>query len=447
MSSVPRSLRYDLLSQAAPCRTWTSQFFAENGQTFREGSSTWITIPSGGQNQFLAPDVRLCFSVTNTSAEIITLDGTICSAISKLEVYCGSNLLVSVQEYGALFSMLYDTQVPSTHRSTAGKLLGVSDTARMGEPIENYLFGENINAGATETFSVPLLCGLFHLSDKEISLGQLQADLRIKIDWEQTANYDCRGAGGTVEFSDINLTCIMREVPDSVDAAIAKTSQGGSFSMHSKDYSNYTNVIPADSGSASVLIPCRVSSLSTILHCIRPTANWGNNNRRSITGRCTGGLTKFSYQINGVNIPQIAVPVETQTEGMDHKPNISQSLPHLLQALGLYEGVQPLGCGLERLLYFQKGDTAEDVFDADQENGGDFYTQSLGTFVFAVDLGSFPAEYDNVINAGLSTLTSVIMLNLEFSDEATTQSYRLSSFACYDSLYFIDDNGIMNVRR
>ena len=374
---------------------------------------------------------------------MITLDGTICSAISKLEIYCGANLLVSVQEYGALFSMLYDMQAPSTHRSTAGKLLGVSDTARMGEPIANYLFGENVNAGATETFSVPLLCGLFHLSEKEIPLGQLQADLRIKIDWEQTANWDCRGAGGVVEFSDINLTCIMREVPDSVDAAIAKTSQGGSFSMHSKDYSNYTNVIPADSGSASILIPCRVSSLSTILHCIRPTANWGNNNRRSITGRCTGGLTKFSYQINGVNIPQISVPVETQTDGMDHKPNICQSMPHLLQALGLYEGMQPLGCGLERLLYFQKGDTAEDVFAEDQ----DFYTQSLGTFVFAVDLGSFPAEYDNVINAGLSTLTSVIMLNLEFSDEPTTQSYRLSSFACYDSLYFIDDNGIMNVRK
>ena len=138
MSSVPRSLRYDLLSQAAPCRTWTSQFYAENGQTFREGSSTWITIPSGGQNQFLAPDVRLCFSVTNTSEQMITLDGQICSAISKLEVYCGSNLLVSVQEYGALFSMLYDMQAPSTHRSTAGKLLGVSDTARMGEPIANY---------------------------------------------------------------------------------------------------------------------------------------------------------------------------------------------------------------------------------------------------------------------------------------------------------------------
>ena len=110
MSSVPRSLRYDLLSQAAPCRTWTAQFYAENGQTFREGSSTWITIPSGGQNQFLAPDVRLCFSVTNTSEQYITLDGTSNSAISKLEIYCGSNLLVSVQEHEALFSMLYDTQ-------------------------------------------------------------------------------------------------------------------------------------------------------------------------------------------------------------------------------------------------------------------------------------------------------------------------------------------------
>ena len=196
MSSVPRSLRYDLLSQAAPCRTWTSQFYSENGQTFREGSSTWITIPSGGQNQFLAPDVRSCFGVANTSEQVITLDGTICSAIAKLEIYCGSNLLVSVQEYGALFSMLYDMQAPSTHRSTAGKLLGVSDTARMGEPIENYLFGENINPGATGWLSVPLLCGLFSCSEKDIPLGQLQADIRVKINWEQTANWDCRGAGG-----------------------------------------------------------------------------------------------------------------------------------------------------------------------------------------------------------------------------------------------------------
>ena len=119
--------------------------------------------------------------------------------------------------------MLYDTQPPSTRRSTAGKLMGVSDTARMGEPIENYLFGQNIAPGATDTFSVPLLCGLFHLSEKEIPLGQLQADLRVKIDWATTANWDVRGAGGTVEFSDINLTCIMREVPDNADAAIAKT--------------------------------------------------------------------------------------------------------------------------------------------------------------------------------------------------------------------------------
>ena len=109
--------------------------------------------------------------------------------------------------------------------------------------------------------------------------------------------------------------------------------------------------------------------------------------------------------------------------------------------------VQPLGCGLKRLLYFQKGDTAEGVFDADQENGGAFYSQSLGTFLFAVDLGSFPAEYDSVINAGLSNLTSVIMLNVEFNDEATTQSYRPSSFARYGTSYFIDDNGILIVRK
>ena len=148
-----------------------------------------------------------------------------------------------------------------------------------------------------------------------------------------------------------------------------------------------------------------------------------------------------------MNIPQIAVPVETYTADQEHQPNISQSLPHTLQALGLYDGMQPLGCGLERSLYSQKLDTAEDVFDIDQEGGGDFYSQGLGTFLFACELGSFPAEYDSVINAGLSTLTSTIMLNLEFNDEATTQPYRLSSFACYGTLYVIDDNGILNVRK
>ena len=49
-----------------------------------------------------------------------------------------------------------------------------------------------------------------------------------------------------------------------------------------------------------------------------------------------------------------------------------------------------LGYSSERLLYFQKGDTAEDVFDADQKNGGAFYSQSLGKFLFAVDEPSAP---------------------------------------------------------
>jgi hypothetical protein len=48
--------------------------------------------------------------------------------------------------------------------------MGVSDTARMGKPIESYFFGDNINPGATEMFSIPLLCGLIYLCEKELPL-------------------------------------------------------------------------------------------------------------------------------------------------------------------------------------------------------------------------------------------------------------------------------------
>ena len=114
-------------------------------------------------------------------------------------------------------------------------------------------------------------------------------------------------------------------------------------------------VIPALAGDLSA-----AQTLDLVLHSdqhLRPTAN-------DLVEFVVKVFLKCSYQINGVNIPQIAVLVETYTEDQGHLPNASQSLPHTPQALGLYDGMQPLGCGLERLLYFQKGDMAEDLFDA-----------------------------------------------------------------------------------
>ena len=132
MTSIPRSLQYKLLSQAAPCRSYTTKFYADNGQSFTEGQSTWITIPCGGQNQYMNPDVRLTFSVSNTSDALFTMDGTVNSAIAKLEIYSGANLLASYNEYNVLFSMLYDCQCPASNRATLGKCMGVNGTATYG---------------------------------------------------------------------------------------------------------------------------------------------------------------------------------------------------------------------------------------------------------------------------------------------------------------------------
>ena len=121
------------------------------------------------------------------------------------------------------------------------------------------------------------------------------------------------------------------------------------------------------------------------------------------------------------------------------------SLPHLLLAMGLYDGMQNLGVGITDLELLQKGDTAEDALVVDEDGNVD-YGAGVGTNVFACDLGSFPAEYDSVINAGNNTLNSTVMLNLTFANP-TDKSYRLSSFACYDTLYFISDDGLLNVRK
>lgn len=444
MATVPKSLKYQLLGQAVPARSYTTQFYADNGQTFQAGQSCWITIPCGQQGTYMDPDVRLTFEVENTGTDQFTIDGTVSSCISKLEVYSGSNQLVSINEYNVLYSMLYDCQCPASNRATLGKAQGVSGLATYGSTTEKYLAGHNINGGFSNKYSIPLMCGLFHLNDKELPIGSMQTDLRIKVDFEQNANWNIRGNNATVQFKNISITAICRELPDEVDGAIEKGA-GGSFKFHSKDYSNYVNTVAADSGSASILIPARLSSLSTILHCFRPTENILNSARRSVgSGRCVANLSQFQYQINGALVPQLAVAVSSYDETYEAHTDVQHSLPHLLHALGLYEGLQDLGVGLTDLEFLQKNDTAEDALD--DTDPDTLYTTGLGTNLFAVDMGSFDAAMDSVANFGASTLTSTIMLNLQFSTP-TTQSYRLSSFAMYDTLYFIDENGILNVRK
>ena len=445
-------MNYRLQSPAAPgVRSYNVEFTPDNGGTFSETQVVWFTLPAGQRGQFLDPgSVRLCMAVNNTGDNGISvkLDGTAASFISKLEVYSGSQILSSCTDWNALYSLLYDAQCPVGSRACLGRTMGVAAAATFGSPTEDYLEGGMIAQDGTFRVTLPLLDGLFSLNDHDIPLGNLSVDLRVAVTLESVANFNVRGVDNSISFTELSLKCVMRDLPDRVDQAVTQTGQ----SFHSKQYSNYLQTIAAASGSASVLIPCRVSSLSTVLCMFRPTANLNNSNRRSVaSGRCTAGMTQFQFNCNGTLIPQ--KPVKTQSyEGAGEVQmhiNTQDMLPFFLDAIGLYEGgnMHELGVGLGRIDLFAKQDTATDVYEDPDDVTSFSKENGTGTFGFACNLGCLDADTDAVINSGLNTLTSTLMLDMLFGEGPTTQSYRLNMFACYNVLYYIDDNGQLMVKK
>ena len=150
-----------------------------NKSEFLPGETIMLNIPCGRKNQFLNQRMSyLKFKLVNletTTTDTIQLDYSGASLFSSFELYHGSQLLESIREYGALYTLWQDMVGSVEAMKHTGNLLeGCSDTFERQ--------GMTLNGGAEITLCIPLLSGIIgSMQSKYLPTGDMHGDLRVEL--------------------------------------------------------------------------------------------------------------------------------------------------------------------------------------------------------------------------------------------------------------------------
>ena len=338
----------------------------------------------GRTGEFLfAGSSYLRFKLTNSGASASNanntkLDGHASCVISKLEIFQGSVLLESIDQYNVLHAMLNDVQVPYNNKIGVQDLIsggGTSETNSAQTVIEEGQGLAENNGSAF--FSFPLVSALLGtMAEKAVPLSYMSSDIRLELTLAAQNDAFVTGTAPSIQVSDISFEASIKQLDPSVDQAILGAAEGGTLSWHSSSWRQYTHSLVSGETAATVLIPARFSSLRNMIHCFRPSANVGNLAKRSIKSRERAALTSYQYRVGNEMYP--AKPIVVGTDG-------TQVVPEVLKAFNMYDGAVEHGIAFTNTDLYFKSDCSADDTD--------------GQFLFGIDMGSFEQGAD-LMNAG-----------------------------------------------
>lgn len=423
------ALLYSMKPSAVSSRSYRDSIQPINGSTHASGSTVKINIPAGRKGTYLdTSQSYLKFAITNQSTgtnKELTLGGSgAWCFIQRIDVYHGSNLLESINEYGRLHQALYDMGMNAVDSSSAGSFEGANETAVLARP--QRLGVEMADAGK-ETFYIPIVSGVIgQLADKYIPIGEMSADLRLEI-YLYDANIAGALLGGSStacawEASDFTYEAQIVEVDGSVQQEIDQSTLGY-YRIHATSWGEYNTTVDAGVGSKSFLIPARYASLKNLL-IVQQTQAISNGARTTcaITARDRGTMTKYHFKIGSLQVPQTRVVVNAtgDTLGAEAFAELKKSMHNM----GSLNG------GLINSTQYGKsaGTGASNV--------------ECGSFLIGQELESF-AHKNDVLTAGVNTLSSNVFFEATYSSATALNLY---AFAHYDMVLELQ-GGVMRVRK
>lgn len=430
--ALPQDLRYELKPVSASARQYLQNIAPTSGSTFSPGNVIRINIPCGRPNTAYQPHQSyLKFSV-NVAAQDAVIDHNAQSVIQRLTVYHGSNLLEDIQQYNVAVAALHDMMTDGSEAGRQGAINAGFQASAVGTTSNTVCRnGVSMTAGAAKTFCVPLMSGVVGtLLGKNLPVGEMGAgDLRIEIelapfaDCLRSAAHGSNPTGYTV--SDVEYVCSFVEVSQGAMDDIRR-AHGGRYAISSESYRNYTESITAGAGEKVVLIPAKFSSLKTLVCALRADDNAGDVNANTISSRAKGAMTQYQFRLAG-----------------------GLSLPS--QPVDCTDGAQPIA-ELQRAYHALGVSNSQTMFNATQFNlptgkpaGGAIQTDANhGSYLFGINLDAFGAS-SHLLEQGTDTLgAGNIFLNM--TQGAANVASQLSTFAHYDLLLQVDENGVMSAK-
>ena len=447
--SLTSDLFYNLKPSTARCRSYQAAIPSSNKSTFAPGD-TIVTYVGARRNCFLdCANSYIKFTIRNTDATAannLTIDGTAASFINSLNVYHGSNLLESVQQYDVLFSYLADFQLDMA------KKLGLS--AAFGCTPQRT--GLSLAGGGTNqmTFCLPILSGVVGvMNDKYLPLS-LADDIRLEWALNPTYNSCVTNAAGTLaDWSMINFELQLNIVELSDDAmrmVSAVTPFTQPVYMHGSSWRHYSSVVPGSSaGQQSFLVPARFASLKGLVVCPRRSTEMGNTiagkSSYSVSSRINPNIASYWWRLGSILVPQRPVTLSNSNTTGGYAQGFMEILRsfHSLGNFAITSAVASNTTDGEDPAGFNVAETAET---------GTTVIQALAALNSYKNAFAIAQELESISNRGDSLLAGVNTMNQQIFFEYTsnvaigTASYTLDFYANYDHILCLDENGLLSVK-
>ena len=120
---LPRNLKYQNKVESASANAYTSNIAPQNGQSYSDGQTIIINIPTRQNLCLIGSESTLKFALSvkpGADAAFVRLDRAGANGIiQRLRLYSGSNLLEDVDNYGLLMANLISLQ--KSNGSVKGK--------------------------------------------------------------------------------------------------------------------------------------------------------------------------------------------------------------------------------------------------------------------------------------------------------------------------------------
>ena len=395
--------------------------------SYLPGSYFIINIPRTAPNCVFDPNNSfLRFRVVNNNAAdgaTLRLDHSVDCLFSRVEILMAGNPIEVIDNYASLSAMLTDISVEPNYRATVMSLLkGCNFT--VGDPT-----GVTIAGAEAKYFSTTLISGVVgSLARSYIPIFALDGPIQIKITLVNNVQAGFWSATPTANFSidNIEYHANMIRLSDSVMSMI----QSPSYTIYSEGWSNYNALVAQSTTSLEQLIPCRYSSLKTVLVAMRLQTNV--NNAGSTSGvafplaRSTMSIQDWAFRLGSLVIP----PQRCKGSGSGHVESYEQ----LKKAFH---------CGGNIITTFGVLRADNYVDSTRNASGVNVLSSSQGCHVLGCDMEVYSGKSGSILS-GINTSGN----DLYFS--ATFPSAGIASIALFDYMLHYDmvlkiENGIMTV--
>jgi len=299
MSGAPdamsESLNYPMQKRrAVASRSYRVKISPNNGQTFTDGQTVNIDMPSNLAGTYC--NWNQCYlkfkANTDVSGNLDRCGGY--SMWSRCQISTAGSQIFDCPNYNTLMTILMDGDSSPAFKAGVGNvLLGTNGGFQGGE-----LLGV-----ADRTFCLPFVLHPFGMSTPHRLMPLFSsAPVQFKLTLESAANAKKSATAGTINFTEVELVCVFTELSPGAQAQVDQMS-GGVYNILASSYQNVGTTMSAGTTAVTANLGLSVSSLERIIVCHRPSISVNNPITHSLGNRTKNYLEQYSIFINGEQYP------------------------------------------------------------------------------------------------------------------------------------------------